>query len=98
MVDTMMISSGLRIGFWSQYPKEHRKPFTCVGHYTGLPLGDQLPGWRGEQELMEGTLRFRIGVLFRPDLGKYNRLETIMILENYIEEMFDYEDWEAATG
>jgi len=46
---------------------------------------------------MEGTLKFRVGVLFRPDLGG-KRLETILILETYIEEMFEYEDWEAATG
>jgi hypothetical protein len=97
MANTINISDGLLVGFWSQYPEEFRKPFTCVGHYNGPTLGDRLPGWRGQQELMEGTLKFRVGVLFRPDLGKYNRLETIIILENHIEEMFEYEDWEA-TG
>lgn len=61
-------------------------------------MGDQLPGWRGEQELMEGVLKFHVGVLFRPDLGKQNHLETILILETYIEEMFEYEDWAAVSG
>jgi len=97
MVNKVHISSGLRVGFWNPSPKWGDTPFTCVGHYNGPSLGDQLPGWRGEQELMEGTLKFRVGVLFRPDLGG-KRLETILILETYIEEMFEYEDWEAATG
>jgi hypothetical protein len=94
MVDTMKISAGLRVGFWSQRPKEFRKPFTCIGYYNGPSLGDRLPGWRGQQELMEGTLKFSVGVLFRPDLGKHHSLETILILENHIEEMFEYEDWD----
>ena len=72
--------------------------FSCIGHYSGASLGDQLPGARLQQELMEGTLKFRVGVLFRPDLGKSQRLETILILENYVEEMFEYEDWEVVSG
>ena len=42
---------------------------------------------------MEGTLEFSVGVLFRPDLGKRQKLETILILNNWIPEMFTYEDW-----
>jgi len=98
MVNNVHISAGLRVGFWNQSPGYGKTPFTCVGHYNGPPLGDQLPGWRGEQELMEGPLKFRVGVLFRPDLGRQNCLETILILETYIEEMFEYEDWEAVVS
>lgn len=47
---------------------------------------------------MEGVLNFRVGVLFRPDLGRRQSLETILVLENYFPEMFDYETWEKATG
>lgn len=97
-VDNVRIASGLRVGFWEPNPAWNKTPFTCVGHYNGPSLGDQLPGWRGQQELIEGTLKFRVGVLFRPDLGKRQRLETILILETYIEEMFEYEDWEAAVS
>ena len=98
MVNKVKISAGLRVGFWNPSPMWGVSPFTCVGYYNGPPLGDQLPGWRGEQELMEGSLKFSAGVLFRPDLGKRNCLETILILDNFIEEMFEYEDWEASTG
>lgn len=98
------ITSGLRIGFWygdtSHAPpmEKHKHAFQCVGHYAGPDLGDHIIGSKLEQKLMEGTLRFSVGVLFRPDLGKRQRLETILILEKYIPEMFNYEHWEAATG
>jgi hypothetical protein len=98
MVDKVNISAGLRVGFWNSSPGYGKTPFDCVGHYSGPPLGDRIPGTSLEQKLMEGTLRFRVGVLFRPDLGKRQCLETILILQTYIPEMFEYEDWEAATG
>jgi len=98
MVDYVHISAGIRVGFWNPSPKWGNTPFDCVGIYTGPSLGDQLPGWRGEQELIEGTVKFRVGVLFRSDLGRKQRLETILILESYIPEMFEYEDWDSATG
>lgn len=91
-VTGMNISAGLRIGFWNQNNRE-RAPFTPKGYYTGPDLGEHLPGSKLEQPLMEGVLKFRVGVLFRPDLGKRQQLETILILENYIPEMFEYEDW-----
>lgn len=90
----MRISSGLRVGFWkAQWP-----PFQCVGHYAGPDLGDHIPGQMLTQELMEGKLEFTVGVLFRPDLNRAQRLETILILTQYIPEMFEYEDWSKATG
>lgn len=91
------IDAGLRVGFWAP-GKKHHEPFECVGHYNGPFLGDVIIGSTLEQELMEGTLRFSVGVLFRPDLGKSQRCETILILVNHVPEMFDYEDWESATG
>lgn len=91
----MRIAAGLRVGFWEQeaYAKHRRSPFTCKGYYQGPDLGEHLPGAKLSQPLMEGELKFRVGVLFRPDLGKRQRLETILILENWIPEMFEYEDW-----
>lgn len=98
MVNNVHISAGLRVGFWNPSSGYGKTPFTCVGHYNGPSLGNQVPGWKGQQELMEGTLKFHVGVLFHPDLGKHQRLETILILETYFEEMFEYEDWEVANG
>ena len=91
---SMRVAAGLRVGFWDQSGTQwNGGPFKPKGYYTGPDLGDHIPGAKLEQELMEGTLTFRVGVLFRPDLGKRQRLETILILENWIPEMFDYEDW-----
>lgn len=96
MVKAVNISAGLRVGFWNPTPPFGTSPFTSVGYYSGHTLGDRIPGERLSQELMEGPLTFRVGVLFRRDLGKYQHLETILILETYYPEMFEYEDWEAA--
>lgn len=93
-LDKLKIAAGLRVGFWDPTGTQWNDgPFQPKGYYTGPDLGEHLPGSKLEQPLMEGTIRFRIGVLFRPDLDKRNRLETILILENWIPEMFDYEDW-----
>lgn len=97
MDNALRITAGLRIGYWVP-GKYHREPFSCVGHYNGPDLGDHISGSRLKQELMEGTLEFDVGVLFRPDLGRKQCLETILIIRNYIPEMFEYEDWEAARG
>ncbi len=94
----MRVTSGLRVGFWNQNPTEFHKPFRPMGVYVGPDLGDHIPGTRLQQPLMEGELKLRVGVLFRPDLGKYQKLETILILENFFPEMFNYEHWEKATG
>lgn len=96
----MRVPSGVRAGFW--YPGPHtcaqdekwKRAFRPIATYIGPDLGDPIVGTLFEQKLMEGTLRFRIGVLFRPDRGFRQRLETILILENFYEEMFDYSDWE----
>lgn len=94
-VRSMRVTSGLRVGFWDQNATQWTGgPFKPKGYYYGPDLGDHIPGARLEQKLMEGNLIFRVGVLFRPDLGKHQRLETILILETYIPEMFNYEDWE----
>ena len=95
VVERMRISAGLRVGFWEPdaHAKHRRSPFTCKGYYDGPDLGEFVPGTRLVQKLMEGELVFRVGVLFRPDLGKRQQLETILILENWIPEMFNYEDW-----
>lgn len=83
----MQITSGIRIGWWGP------RGFDPAGFYTGPDLGDHIPGTMLKQELMEGMLRFSVGVLFRPDLGRKQRLETILILYKYVPEMFEYEDW-----
>lgn len=96
MVNALRIQHGTRCGFWNPNPGWDKSPFTPCGIYTGPDLGSVIPGTAMQQELMEGTLHFRVGVLFRPDLGKYQKLETIIILNNWIPEMFEYEDWEVA--
>ena len=96
VVDPMRITSGVRVGFWK--PNNYMgdgSPFTPKGVYTGPDMGDLIPGQKITQELAEGELKARVGVLFRPDLGKRQKLETILILETWIPEMFDYEHWEA---
>lgn len=94
-VSTVRITAGLRVGFWDPTQTQFTGgPFTPIGYYTGPDLGDHIPSTRLQQNLMEGALIFRVGVLFRPDLGRKQSLETVLILENYIEDMFDYEDWE----
>jgi len=94
MVDAVNISAGLRVGFWKPGAYSQRQsPFECKGFYMGPHLGDHIPGARLQQKLMEGTITFQVGVLFRPDLGKRQSLETILMLENWIPEMFNYEDW-----
>ena len=96
VVTTMRVGPGLRIGFWA--PGRPGGPFIHKGFYTGPELGDHIPGSRLEQKLFEGDLKFRVGVLFRPDLGPRQNLETILILENYFEEMWNYETWDQAIG
>lgn len=97
----MRVPSGVRAGFW--YPGPHimcppmekwKHAFKPVATYNGPDLGDPVIGQKFQQSLLEGVLEFSVGVLFRPDRGKRQRLETILILHNYIPEMFDYADWE----
>ena len=87
------IIPGLRIGWWR--PGWQKTPFTELGTYIGPPLGYHIIGTTLEQKLIEGNLKFRIGVLFRPDRGPRQNLETVLIVENYVPEMWDYnESWE----
>lgn len=96
-VTMVKVCPGLRVGTWE--PNTYRgKPFTHMGFYAGPDLGDRIPGEAMEQNLMEGLLRFRVGVLFRPDLGKWQKLETILILNTYFPEMWEYETWQLETG
>lgn len=97
----MRVPTGVRAGFW--YPGPHysvsplekwKSAFRPIATYNGSDLGDPIIGTRFHQKLMDGTLEFSVGILFRPDRGKYQKLETILILHNYFEEMFDYSDWE----
>lgn len=98
------ILPGTRVGFWNPGPhsagfhEKHKLAFVPKGVYVGPDLGDHIIGTKLAQPLMEGELILRVGVLFRPDLGKRQRLETILMLENWIPEMFDYEHWEKLTG
>lgn len=87
------IGYGTRIGFWNPHGGHWTRAFKEAGIYTGPDLGDQLPGKKFEQKLMEGDLKFRVGVLFRPDRGKHQSTETILIFEKYIPEMWDYDSW-----
>lgn len=94
-VRSVRVVAGTRIGFWKvDNYSFNGSPFDCLGYYTGPDLGDHIPGTRLQQNLMEGELIFQVGVLFRPDLSKRQRLETILILVKYIPEMFEYEHWE----
>ena len=95
VVDTMMARSGMRIGFWDPHPVKRSECFRAVGVYNGPDLGDIIPGSSFEQELMEGTLKFKFGVLFRPDLGKRQSLEPILIIMKYVPEMFEYDNWDS---
>jgi len=65
-----------------------------MGIYEGPILGDVIVGSKFNVELMEGTFQFSVGVLFRPDLGKRQRLETILIIDKYVKEIWDYEGWD----
>jgi hypothetical protein len=87
------VMAGTRVGLWRP-SREHRHPFVHLGYYSGPDLGDAIVGTKYEQKLMDGELTFHVGVLFRPDLGRRQRLETVLLLENYIAEMWDYDTWE----
>lgn len=88
------VAAGLRVGFWNPDAGWKGNAFIPKGFYNGPDLGDLTPGQKIQQKLMEGDLKLRVGVLFRPDLSGRQRLETILILENWIEEMFEYADWD----
>lgn len=99
----MLISAGLRIGTWNPngnygVPLHEKHPFRHLGFYDGPNLGDHVIGSTLEQQLIEGLLKFQVGVLFRHDLSKKQRLETILILQNYIPEMWEYDTWKKSTG
>ena len=90
----MRITAGLRVGWWE--PGIEGGPFLCVGFYTGPDIGDWIAGQALEQELPDGqTVRFKVGVLFRKDLNKAQRLETILMLDAAPQSMWDYDTWEA---
>jgi len=97
------VPSGVRVGFWHGGPHygpivdRPKQAFQQMGYYVGPDLGDPIIGTKFEQNLLEGVVKFAVGVLFRPDLGKRQRLETILILESWVPEMFDYEHW-SKTG
>jgi hypothetical protein len=93
-VTSMRISGGIRIGHWNPEPGWGNTPFSCVGFYYGPELGDKIPGEKITWPLLDGNLVMRVGVLFRPDLGKRQKLETILILESYVEEMWEYDDFQ----
>jgi hypothetical protein len=82
----MRIVKGTRCGFWGP-------PFECVGWWTGPDIVGSLHQ-EMHQELDEGLLTFKIGMLFRHDLGKDQKFEVILILENFIPEMFEYQTWD----
>lgn len=94
----MNIYPGLRVGWWRPNRINRMDPaFLHTGYYRGPHLGDVIVGTLMQQNLLEGELKFRVGVLFRPDLGKRDRLETVLLLESNIPEMFEYEDWEKVS-
>lgn len=94
----MLINPGTRIGYWNPNPagfqEKWKNAFNPVGFYVGPGMGDLILGTHLKQKLMEGDLEFSVGVLFRPDRNPRQRLETILILYNFVPEMFQYDDWE----
>lgn len=97
----MRVPQGTRIGIWHPTPPPFCPPmdrwknaFQSLGRYVGPDLGDTIIGQKFKQQLMEGELMFSVGVLFRPDRGKHEKLEPILILQTYFPEMFDYDTWE----
>lgn len=96
-MDGVQIQTGMRVGLWNtNMTGKAENAFRCLGHYTGPNLGSHIPGSILKQELPEGTIQFKVGVLFRPDLGKRQRLETILILQEWFPAMWEYETWEKA--
>lgn len=92
VVSKVIINPGTRAGFWR--PGHPNGPFVHLGDYVGPPLGDPLIGTVFNQALMEGDISFSVSVLFRPDLGRKNRfLEPIIILDEIIPEIWNYEHW-----
>lgn len=89
----MYVGPGTRVGLWRP-SREHRHPFVHLGYYSGEPLGDVIVGSRYQQKLLDSEVSFAVGVLFRPDLGRKQRLETIIILEKFSPDMWDYDTWE----
>lgn len=89
----MRVMPGTRIGYWYNQYRREGGPFDCIGFYYGPDLEDKIPGERLQWNLIDGPLILRVGVLFRPDLGKRHRLETILMVEKYQEEMWDYADF-----
>lgn len=88
----MRVDSGTRAGLWR--PGSPQGPFIELGRYIGPVLPDPIIGAKFEQKLMEGTVTFSVGVLFRPDLDRRHRLETIIIIDDGINDMWDYDTWE----
>lgn len=90
----MRVHAGLRIGWWDENAGFWKNAFRQAGVYVGPDIGDHLIGTMLRVPLDEGELRFQVTVLFRPDRGKRQRLETVLIFDNYVPEMWEYDDWE----
>jgi hypothetical protein len=90
----MRVVPGTRIGYWKPNMGTWKQAFKPIGVFVGDDMGDIIAGTVMHQELMEGTLKFQVGVLFRPDRGKHQKLETVLIIIEMISEMFEYTDWE----
>ncbi len=86
----MHVATGTRIGLWR--PGSKGGPFIELGLYMGPALEDPLIGKKFVQKLLDGMLEFEVSVLFRPDLGRKKCLETILIINHYVEEMWEYDD------
>lgn len=95
-VHDVRVLPGTRAGIWR--PGEPGGPFIQKGTWIGPELkgraGEPIVGEKFDQELMEGTIKFSVGVLFRPDRSKKQSLEPILILDSYFEEIWNYDTWE----
>lgn len=85
----MLIPNPCRLGWWNPVPETRYQPFTHLGFYQA-PLPDSLPGQVFSTMLDEGTIWFRVGVLYRPDVyaqrkkltgSLRNCLEVILMLD-----------------
>ena len=92
----MLLPDRIRIGLWRNYG--YHDPFRSTGWWVGPSLGNFMPGQNFHQDIEEGRLEFSVGILYRPDRGKREKVEIILKLKTIdkaiTEAMWSYNTWE----